>query len=223
MVTLEVSGNGADYSQANSDYRYYAPMQIMRIEPSEGLDGGGTVVTLLGSNFRDEMDLTCSFGQDTAGRVKARWVTASTVTCQTPERWAGNTSIGLWSRGGMEAMSDETFRFEARWQLTTLHPSEGTTEGGTRVTLAGSGVGDVDGLRCRIGSVVVESEKSSGSSVVCVTPMHRAGTVRVGLCYGGSGHCGAGEIAIWTPVLAQEAAPASCPSQQPAQDQVPPL
>ena len=96
----------------------------------------------------------------------------------------------------MEAMSDETFRFEARWQLTTLHPLRGDDGGGTRVTLAGSGVGDVDGLRCRIGPVVVESEKSSGSSVVCVMPMHRAGTVRVGLCYGGSGHCGAGEIAF---------------------------
>jgi hypothetical protein len=194
VVTVEVSSNGADFVQGSTDYWYYVPMRITGIEPSEGLDGEGTIVTLTGSRFRDEAGLVCLFGAEEAGIVKATWVSASRVTCATPHGWAGNTSVGVGTGGGMEAFSDAVFRFEPRVQATMLNPSEGTTEGGSLVTLTGPELGHVKGLSCKFGLRVVPSEKLSASSVVCVTPIQKAGVVFIGLCYGGNRQCVVGGL-----------------------------
>ena len=102
--------------------------------------------------------------------------------------------MGLGTGEMMEAFSEGVFRFEPRVQATMLSPSEGTTEGGSLVTVTGPGLGQVKGLGCKFGSKVVSSEKLSASSVVCVTPMRAAGVVFVGLCYGGNRQCTVGGL-----------------------------
>ena len=95
MVNLRVSMDaGETYTMSSVRFDYVAPAQVTSLLPSIGPQTGGTVITVLGTNFRNEDKLDCVFASEsikarigsrhTDSRVSATVLNSTHLTCIVP-------------------------------------------------------------------------------------------------------------------------------------------
>jgi len=75
-TAVEITLNAADRTDDGTLYHYYKPPFLFDAEPRQGPVSGGTVVTIVGSNFTDSGNITCRFGSTT---VEAKRISSSEV------------------------------------------------------------------------------------------------------------------------------------------------
>ncbi|HRE91609.1 MAG TPA: IPT/TIG domain-containing protein, partial [Myxococcota bacterium] len=123
-------------------YKYVEPVQVISAEPAVGTALGGERVVVYGAGFgRDAVVLI-------GGRraVSTRFIDTNTLEVVTPEGTPGKVDVHVSGTGGSGRLR-RGFEYldaglpTAAFRVTSVSPASGPVEGGTRVTLEGSGFG----------------------------------------------------------------------------------
>ena len=145
-VTVKISLNGQQYHTARQQFRYYVQPSILKIQPSGGHIGGGTVTTISGSGFQVYIDALyspkCKFATAT---VPALIVSNTSAICVSPPSIAiGYVKVAV-ALNGVDFTSDTSqwtgvsFIYFEHPKLSSVFPDSGPESGGTFVNIVGQG------------------------------------------------------------------------------------
>ena len=174
--TLVQLVNGNATIGGNAWFHQLAPPVIHGIFPVAGPLSGGTVVTVSGSAFRDELDATCRFTVDGQSYTSAaRWLSALRLQCYVPSVPLASFSAVEVSMNGQDfssSASSNVFEFYDPVLVLRASPLLGPLNGGTNVTFVGSNFdrASTGRLQCRFNSTVVAAELISTTEISCSAP-----------------------------------------------------
>ncbi len=170
MVTTP---NGTSLATSADLFEYLAP-KVTSVSLHEGPTAGGTIVTIVGSNFA--AGATVRFGTKPAARVTV--VSATRITATSPAHGAGSVRVIVTIPGGTSiATSADLFEYLAP-KVTSVSRHEGPTAGGTVVTITGADF--VRGATVRFGTKpAAHVTVVSATRITATSPAHGAGSVRV--------------------------------------------
>ncbi|MGW5443166.1 IPT/TIG domain-containing protein [Streptomyces asiaticus] len=147
-----------------------SPPVISSVSPAAGSPGGGTPVTLTGSNFTQAT--TVRFGPNYA--LSYTVVSATQITAVAPPG-SGTVQITVTTPAGTS--NGVAFGYVAAPTLTAISPASGPTAGGTTVTLTGTNL--LGATAVRFGAVNATSfTVVSATQITAVAPAG-SGTVQV--------------------------------------------
>jgi hypothetical protein len=194
---LRVSNNAVDFSANFLEFTYQHTAAVFELVPDSGPAGGGTVLSVHGTNFVNGTGLHCRFG-DLA--VPAIFATDQLVFCVTPaadQDQAGPVAVEVANNhqhggsGGVSGINpdDEAlftrdgvlFIYQTEAAVASVAPQAGPVGGNTTVTVHGSGFLDAPTLRCRFGddaweeAFVVPARFVSPDELECVSPAEPTG------------------------------------------------
>jgi hypothetical protein len=159
---------------ATSAFTYIAPPTITSVSPSTGPTAGGTRVTILGSDFHNDAEVT--FDGSPASVLDRDASTGITVS--TPSHPAGSVDVLVTNPDGQEAVATSAFTYVAPPTITSLEPSSGSTNGGTLVLIRG---GDFhpDATVTIDGAPAAVTDREGTTGILITTPAHGPGQVTV--------------------------------------------
>jgi alpha-tubulin suppressor-like RCC1 family protein len=179
-VPMEVSGlSDVNGISAGSNYSLSfgpAAPAVTGVSPTQGLEAGGTSVSIAGTNFT--AGATVAFGSTSAAKVTVNSTSSITaisppgtgtvdVTVTTPE---GTSSVNPADRFKYVPVPPPT--------VTKVKPNIGPTTGGTTVTITGASFTEVESVK--FGSINAASYTvNSANSITAVSPPEMAGKVNV--------------------------------------------
>ncbi len=156
---------------------FQTPITVTGITPKKGPDTGGTTVTITGTGFRSGTSVLI-------GGVACKPVTivsGTSLTCRTGAHPPATVDVVVTNPGpdSQSATLPMAYTYTPSApdvSITDLTPKRGTTKGGTRVTIAGTGFTTgttvtLGGSPCR--PVIV----TSPTRLTCTTTAHPAGWV----------------------------------------------
>ena len=131
-----------------------------------------TVVHVLGTDFIDEANVYCAFGENA---VDATFVSSALVKCTSHLPATGNIDAkvgfgsasddGVWSRTVVSLSSVSILT------MSSISPSRGVFGGGTSISVTGTGFDGVGVVYCRIGTVsYVKAKTIHDKQVQCTSP-----------------------------------------------------
>lgn len=113
----------------------FAP-RVISISTAQGPSSGGTAVTITGTGFTGVSGV--SFGSVAAASYTVNGSTS--ITALAPSEPGGTVDVRVASAGGPSATSSQDrFTFVAPPRVTSVSPDAGPPNGGTAVTISGSG------------------------------------------------------------------------------------
>lgn len=143
------------------------------MSPGAGTTAGGTTLTLAGTGFATGMSVTVGGKACTSVTV----LHPTTATCLTPAHLGGAVDVSVTTRNGTGTLPGG-YTYVAPPALTAISPKSGSTDGGTWVTLTGTGF--TSDLSVTIGGVTCSQVTVlSATRATCVTGKHAAGKVDV--------------------------------------------
>lgn len=148
---------------------------IGNLTPGLGSRGGGTLLTISGSNFAAGATVTVGGAPATGVSV----VTASSITATTPAGTPGPALVVVTNTDGQSATLSGAFSYQ-EWPPTvaSVVANSGTSLGGTTVTINGTNF--VAGATASFGGTTATSTTFVGpTQLTAVTPAHAAGAVAV--------------------------------------------
>ncbi|MGC3992632.1 MAG: IPT/TIG domain-containing protein [Propionicimonas sp.] len=152
-----------------------SPAKVTKVSPATGPLIGGTTVTLTGSGFTKLTAVT--FGGVAGTRLKV--LSSKRLTVRVPAHAAGTVPVVVSGRYGDSATTAKTtFRYVAPPTVTAVSPAQGTTKGGTRVTVTGTDFSAVSKVLFGTKKGTKVSVKSS-TTLTVVTPARSARVVDV--------------------------------------------
>jgi len=192
IVITNPDGQSATLSNAFA-YQDWPPT-VTNVATNSGSSLGGTSVTITGANFVG--GASASFGGTPATSVVV--LSATTITAVTPAHGAGGVNVAVTNPDGQSGTLANAFTYVAGPAPTvaSASPDNGTTGGGTAVTLVGTnfaaGATVTFGGTAATGVQVVSPTqitaispaKAAGTVAVVVTnPDHQTGTLASGYTY----------------------------------------
>jgi hypothetical protein len=155
------------------------PPTVTKLKPATGPVGGGTTVTISGTNFSGVTSV--KFGATNATSFTLQTIKGVTsISAVAPAEPPGKVDVTVTTPGGTSAISTKD-RFSFLPTVTGLSPTSGTSAGGTAVTVTGAGfaLGKV--------ATVLKFGTKKGTAVNCtssttctvVSPAHEVGNVDV--------------------------------------------
>jgi len=173
-VTVSNS-NGAD--TLPQCFTFYEPPDVQSILPGNGPEGGGTAVTLSGTDFSSLGSTSVTFGGAAASNVII--LSSTTITCVTPHHEAGAVDVTVANDFGSDTLPG-AYRFDAAPEVSSIEPGHGGIAGGSSVTITGSDFTDTADTTVTIGGVDAPNViVVDPSTITCTTPSHAAGSVDV--------------------------------------------
>ena len=173
-VNVVVTNSNGQSGTLTNGYTYTASPAPTSISPTSGPTGGGTPVTISGTNFAS--GATVTFGGTAATNVVV--VSSTTITATTPAQAAGAVNVVVTNSNGQSGTLTNGYTYTASPAPTSISPTSGTTSGGTPVTISGtnfaSGATVTFGGTAATNVVVVSS-----TTITATTPAHSAGVVNV--------------------------------------------
>jgi hypothetical protein len=147
---------------------------VTSVAPSNGSTGGGTAVTITGTNFVS--GATATFGGTGATNVVV--VNSTTITTTTPAGNAGAVTVTVTNPGGQSGSLANAFTYIAPPTVSSVSPNSGATAGGTAVTLTGTNF--ATGATVTFGGVAATNVAVVNSTTITArTPAGSAGAVTV--------------------------------------------
>ncbi len=225
-ATATLSGSGPWVMQmATFSVVSGAVPTVTSVSPNSGSTAGGTAVTITGTNFATGSTVT--FGGTAATNVVV--VSGTMITATTPAHAAGAVTVTVTVNGQSGSLIS-AFTYVAPPTVTSVSPNNGSTAGGTAVTITGtnfaSGATVTFGGTAATNVVVV-----SGTMITATTPAHAAGAVTVtvtvngqsgslasGFTYNGTGTISFIQVASATPQTKTTTVSATYPAAQTAGD-----
>ena len=154
-----------------SSYTYVAPPAISSLNPTSGPTGGGTSVTIDGTNLSGASSVT--FG-GTAATITAN--TSSQITVTTPAGAAGAVDVAVTTVGGSATLPN-SYTYVALPTVSSLNPTTGPTAGGTTVTIDGTNLSGASSVT--FGGTAATITANTSSQITVTTPAGAAGAVDV--------------------------------------------
>ncbi|NGO44057.1 IPT/TIG domain-containing protein [Streptomyces ureilyticus] len=154
-------------------FTYVSPVPTLsNLSPNQGSSSGGTSVTLTGSKLSGATGVL--FGGVAAASFT---VDSSTqITAVSPAHAAGPVNVTVTTPGGTS--NALAFTYVAAPSITGLSPNQGSSSGGTSVTLTGTDFSGATGVL--FGGVAAASfTVDSSTQITAVTPAHVAGPAAV--------------------------------------------
>jgi hypothetical protein len=147
----------------------------IRITPTSGPDTGGTSVTIKGYGFTSATGVL--FGANSATSFSV--VDDSTITCTTPSGTAGLVNVTI-QRPSTNMVQVDGFLYSDLIppSIDYIDPVEGTSNGGTLVTLYGEGFTGTTSITFG-GSSATSITVVNDGEMTCITPAHAVGLVDV--------------------------------------------
>ncbi len=163
-------------------------VSVTSVTPTEGSTFGGTTVTIKGSGFVS--GATVKIGS----KVRSvRIDSATEITAVTASASAGSDEVVVSDKKGVSSEGPSfTYVAPPAPTVTSISPAEGTTRGGSTVTITGTGF--VSGATVRIGNRVRSARLVSETEMTAVTDNGAAGsdevivTDKYGVSSGGSSY-----------------------------------
>ncbi len=186
-VRVVTAGGESPVNSPADHYTFLAP-EVTAVVPSEGPAAGGTEVAITGSRFGGATEV--KFGSTPAAAMTVE--SATEIKATTPAHAAGPVAVivcdaGDCSPSGVTAANE--FTFVAPPTVTGVSPDSGPAiEGGTEVTIAGSGFTGAEEVKFGAAEVACEGageelgkdcQVLSDSEIKATTPPHEAGIVDV--------------------------------------------
>ncbi len=163
-----ISAAGTSAPGPASQFTYVPPPVITKISPKKGPAAGGTHVTITGTNLGEATAV--HFGASEAESFEIN--SPASITAVSPPETTGTVDITITSPDGTSSFNQhDRYKFEAP-TVTSVEPDEGPTEGGTIVTIHGSGFGvGFGGTTFKFGKAFAEEiECTSSSTCMVLTP-----------------------------------------------------
>jgi hypothetical protein len=158
-------------SRGGPSFTYVAPAKpvVSSISPAEGTIRGSTAITIRGSGF--VKGATVKIGGK-AGSVTVRSETE--ITASTASGSAGSDEVVVTDeRGTSSGGPSFTYFTPPKPAVSSISPSEGSTVGGTVLTIKGSGF--VAGSTVKIGGKALSVTVRSATEITAKTPSFSAG------------------------------------------------
>ncbi|MHC5019417.1 MAG: IPT/TIG domain-containing protein [Planctomycetota bacterium] len=147
---------------------------LTAVNPNTGTTGGGTLITLTGTNF--VAGATVTVGGATAGSVTV--VSGTTITCWTPAGAAGAAAVVVTNLDAQSAQQATGFSYSSGPLISTVNVTTGPTTGGTPITITGTGF--ISGSTVSIGGAAATAiVVSVPTQITCTTPAGTAGAANV--------------------------------------------
>jgi hypothetical protein len=124
---------GISNSTTADQYTYVNPPTVTSLTPKTGTTEGGTKVTIKGTEFSTASSVTIG-----GTSVPFTIVSATQITATTPAHPAGFADTVVTNAGGTSALTTKD-RYKYLPIIESVAPNEGPAEGGTSVTVTGSG------------------------------------------------------------------------------------
>jgi hypothetical protein len=180
-ATLNSTGQWVMQMVAFSAVSTPAPT-ITSVSPSSGATGGGTAVTITGTNFLS--GATVTFGSAAATNVVVS--NSTSITATTPAGSAGAATVTVTNPGGQSGSLTSRFTYVTGVTVSSVSPSNGPPAGGTAVTITGTDF--ASGATVTFGGVAATSVVVvSTTEITATTPAGSAGAVTVTVTSGGQG------------------------------------
>jgi hypothetical protein len=138
--------------------------RVLGIAPAIGPASGGTTVTIGGTGFTNATSVAF-------GGVGATFTVNSdtSISATSPLQNAGTVDVTVSSSGGTSTPSAaDQFRFVAAPTVSGLSPNSGPIDGGTAITVSGSGFDDAAAVR--FGDTPIGFEVTDDSTMTVVSP-----------------------------------------------------
>ncbi len=179
-VPVEVSGL-SDVSGISAGNEYslsFGPVApaVTGVSPTQGLEAGGTTVTIAGTNFTE--GATVAFGSMTATKVTVN--SSSSITAVSP---AGTGTVDVTvttSEGTSSTGPADRFKYipVPPPTIAKIKPAKGSVAGGTAVTITGASFTEV--LSVKFGSVeAAHFTVNSPTSITAIAPEDAVGPVEL--------------------------------------------
>ena len=152
--------------------------------PGSGPSTGGTAVNISGTGFSQTGTTRVTFGgvDATGVTVYSSGYGGLHIQCYTPAHVTGTVDMVVINPDGQSATRAGWFAYTAAPPPSPMMvlPPTGSTTGGTRVSVTGSGFTPYGPARVTFGGVdATEVTVKSAGEITCTTPMHAAGMVNV--------------------------------------------
>jgi hypothetical protein len=172
---LAVSNNGPT-NLVSILLNAFCPPTVTSISPTSGPTGGGTVVTITGTNLVVGAT-TVAFGGSAGTSVSCASITQCTATSPAG---SGTVDVTVTTAGGPSATSpaDQFTYFVPVPVVTSISPSTGPTAGGTIVTITGSNF-VIGAATIKFGAIAGTSATCSSTTQCTATSPAGSGTVDV--------------------------------------------
>lgn len=198
-ITVSVSGLTSATSAADH-YSYADAPTITAISPNKGPIAGGTVVSITGTNLTGATNVL--FGATAASSFSV--TSATTASATAPAHGVGAVDVTIVTPGGTSATgTSDQFTYSDVPTITAINPNQGTAKGGTLVSIVGTNLLGVTGVK--FGATAASSFSAASDTMASATaPPHAVGAVDVTWTTpGGTSATGAGDLFTYTkaPVL----------------------
>src|SRR5436190_8433850 len=173
-VGVTVTNADSQSGTAATAFTYVPPAPaIGSVTPASGSTAGGTAVTITGANFAAGAAVTIGGVAATGISV----VNSTTITAATPAHAAGVVNVTVTNADSQSATLTNGFIYAAPPPtVTTVAPASGSTNGGTALTISGSGF--LTGATVTVGGTAATAVTVVNSSTItATTPAHAAGAV----------------------------------------------
>ncbi|MGP0049012.1 MAG: IPT/TIG domain-containing protein, partial [Solirubrobacteraceae bacterium] len=183
-VTVTTPG-GTSATSSTDKFTYVAsstvnPPTVSQVSPSAGPTGGGTGVTITGTNLTGATAVRFGLTAATAFAVTG----ATSITATSPAGSAGSVDVTVTTPGGTSATSStDTFTYVASSTVnpptvSQVSPSAGPTGGGTGVTITGTNLTGATAVRFGL-TAATTFAVTSATSITASSPAGSAGTVDI--------------------------------------------
>ncbi|MGB7217219.1 MAG: IPT/TIG domain-containing protein [Vicinamibacterales bacterium] len=173
-----------------------APPSVTSIEPSSGPTGGGTAITITGTNFAAGATVVI----DSVNATSVVFVNSTTMTATTAAHGAGTTDIVVTNPDAQLGRLQRAFVYGSP-TVTAVTPASGPITGGTTLTITGADF--VTGDIVTIGGVAATSVLVVNlGTITATTSAHAAGVVDVVVTNNGQGGAQPNSFTYFNPVLA---------------------
>ncbi|MFJ1886745.1 MULTISPECIES: IPT/TIG domain-containing protein [unclassified Streptomyces] len=175
------SPSGTSNATVIFTYTVVSTPTVTGLSPSIGSTGGGTMVTVTGTNFSGATQVR--FGSVNASSFSV--VSPTKITAVSPPGAAGAVPVTVTTPAGTSAAAPASYFFYASAPvLTAVCPSAGPAFGGNTVTLTGQNLSNATAVRFgalptvfnSVSSTEISATAPAGSGVVTVTVTTPGGT-----------------------------------------------
>ena len=174
-VDVVVSVKARDAECSNPCTFHYTSSATPLLQGVSPVDVTGNIeITITGDGFGTDMTKVFVTASDEVCAVTQ--VTDTTITCDIPSLAVGGHDLKVHVSGKGDA--DGQVSINSQLIVTAISPSEGSTEGGTSVTVDGSGFKPTDNT-VTIGDVICSVDSVTTSQIVCTTGPRTSGEVTV--------------------------------------------
>jgi IPT/TIG domain len=175
LVNVAVTTSGGGTGTGNNLFTFVAssPPTVTAISPNHGDVGGGTSVTITGTNFTNATAVTIG---GTAVLFKVV-VNSTTITATTAAHVAGVTDTVVTTPSGTSATSSaDQFTYTSKPTVSGISPNTGPIAGGTTVTITGT---NLTGAASVLFGSTPATIVSNGPNSITATAPPGTGTVNV--------------------------------------------